>query len=92
MASITEQQLTELTADQIRRAAANLPLEEREDLTGELVRSVEVERGAVEQSWLDVAQRRLERIRNGTAETTPHDDVMQLVDADLDAIDAESQP
>jgi putative addiction module component (TIGR02574 family) len=89
MATLTQEELAELTVDQIRQAATRLPLEDREDLTGELVRSVQTERDEIEQSWIELAERRLEEIRAGRASTTPHDEVMRLVDADLDAIDAE---
>jgi len=86
MGASEEQQLT---LEQIRQTAVKLPLEDREDLTAALVRSLEAERDDIQQSWIELAERRLNEIRSGHSAPIPHAEVMSTIDADLGALDAE---
>lgn len=88
MTTVNPEKSTALTTEEIRRAALNLPIEDRESLTRDLVTSIEEESSEIDQSWIDEVMRRLDRYERG--ETTPidHDEVMRTVQQNLDAIDA----
>lgn len=44
---------------------------------------------SIDEEWIEIAAQRLKEIREKTATTTPYEEVMRLVDADLDKIDCQ---
>jgi hypothetical protein len=76
-----------LTVEQIQQEALMLPLEEREQLTECILNSMERERAEIDESWLEVAERRLRAVERGESSTFDHEEVMRLVDQDLAEMD-----
>ena len=83
---------SQFTLEQIQQGALSLSLEEREQLTEQVLRSIEEERGDLHAAWLKVAKRRLKAFECGESTAIDNEEVMRMVDQDLDAIDAERQP
>jgi putative addiction module component (TIGR02574 family) len=65
-----------VTREDLLSKALKLPLKERADLAGELLKSLE-ELSEAEHSalWLDVAERRLKEMRDGTVREIPAEEV-----------------
>lgn len=65
------------TYDTVLQDALSLPLEERSRIASRLIESVD-DGGDIELSpaWRTEIDRRVESVRNGTAELTEHDEVM----------------
>ena len=79
-----------MTIEQVEREALALPLEDREQLTERILKSMEKERSEIDAEWLAVAERRLAAIRNGEATLVDHDEVMRQVDRHLDEVEQET--
>ena len=63
-------------AAQILHEALELPPEQRAALADSLLNSLDTEVDAdVEQAWQDEIERRIESVRNGTAEVVPWEEV-----------------
>ena len=88
-ASKTETNLP-LSFEQVCKAALTLPLEDREQLTAELCRSIEEEQKEIEQLWLEEVKRRAQQHREGKAKTIPHEEVMRMIEKELDAMESEA--
>ena len=83
---------SQFTLAQIQQGALLLSLEEREQLTEQVLRSIEEERGDLHAAWLKVAERRLKAFGRGESTAIDNEEVMRMVDRDLDVIDAERKP
>ncbi|WP_459558177.1 addiction module protein [Lacunimicrobium album] len=63
-----------------------LTTEERSELLSFLIRSLDeepaVDQDEVDQAWGEEIKRRVESVRNGTAELIPSEEVWKLIDAD----------
>ncbi len=81
-----------LPSNKSSRKSLRLPLEEREKLTENILKSLEQERADIDASWLAIAKQRLRAVERGESTTIDHDEVMRLVDQDLEAMEAESVP
>lgn len=65
-------------------ATMQLPLEERAQLAGKLLLSLdEPSESELERLWLDEAERRLNKFRDGKAAGTPTEEVFQRAIAEL---------
>lgn len=74
------------TLDEVRSEAMQLSLEERSALADELWEStLSDEAREIQEAWLDVAERRAEEIRTGTAVTYPIEESIERVRAKLSA-------
>ena len=74
------------TLDEVRGEAMQLSIEERSALADELWQStLSDEERAVQEEWIDVAERRADEIRAGTAVTYPLDESLERVRAKLSA-------
>jgi len=70
--------------DELLSASMNLPLEERAQLAGRLLLSIENPTDAeVERLWLDEAERRLNAFRRGDSQPIPSAEVFRQAIADL---------
>ena len=64
--------------DELLSASMNLSLEERAQLAGRLLLSIENPTDAeVERLWLDEAERRLNAFRSGDSQTIPSEEVFR---------------
>ena len=68
---------TELSFEEIRKAAMKLPIEDREKLSIEIVASIESESSQIDRSWLDEVKRRIARYERGETELLDHGQVMK---------------
>ncbi|HEY0140280.1 MAG TPA: addiction module protein [Thermoanaerobaculia bacterium] len=74
------------TFDEVRDEAMRLSFEERSVLADELWEStLSDEEREVQEAWLDVAERRADEIRAGTAVTYPIEESIERVRAKLSA-------
>ena len=64
-----------LTAAQILTAAQALPPKERETLCTQLAETLDAPLTPEEQAWAEVAERRVETLRNGKSRGVPADEV-----------------
>jgi putative addiction module component (TIGR02574 family) len=63
--------------DALLQDALELPLEERSRMASRLIESIDQDDSTlVSPAWAAELSRRIESIRNGTAELIPHDEVM----------------
>ena len=69
------------TVDQITHDALTLPETERAHLAQTLLQSLEPAEEGVEQAWTAEVGRRLERVRQGTAQGRPADEVFRDIRA-----------
>ena len=70
--------------DELLSASMNLTLEERAQLAGMLLLSIENPTDAeVERLWLDEAAQRLNAFRSGDSQTIPSEEVFRQAIADL---------
>ena len=68
--------MTAVTKEDLLFEAMKLPLEERADIAGELLRSLEEPSEAESKGlWLDVAERRLQELRDGKVKEIPAEEV-----------------
>jgi putative addiction module component (TIGR02574 family) len=58
---------------------ASLPIEERARVVDSLLRSLNTPDSAVDSAWMEVAQRRLDELRAGRAETVPGEAVFERI-------------
>jgi len=71
---------------QIREKALELSIEERSWLADELWEStLSDEQRAIQQEWIEVAERRLEELRSGAVKGIPAEEVMERLKAKLRA-------
>lgn len=63
-------------AEQIMEQAASLPLEERALLVDRLLRTLNPSDAAVDRKWADLAQRRLDEIRQGRVTPVPIEEAL----------------
>lgn len=71
------------TRDELIDAALELPEEDRAEIARRLSESLTddpFESQSLSDEWLAIAERRLAEIRNGTAKTIDHADVMRHID------------
>ena len=87
-ASKTETNLP-LSFEQVCKAALTLPLEDREQLTAELCRSIEEEQKEIEQSWLEEVKRRIASFERGEMQLIDHEEVMKRIDRQLEEMEQE---
>ena len=57
----------------------SLPIEERARVVDSLLRSLNTPDSAVDSAWMEVAQRRLDELRAGRAETVPGEAVFERI-------------
>jgi len=70
--------------EELLSASMNLPLEERAQLAGRLLLSIEnPTESEIERLWLDEAERRLNAFRSGASKTIPSAEVFRQAIADL---------
>ena len=76
---------TELSFEEIRKAAMKLPIEDREKLLIDIVDSVESESSQIDRSWLEEVKRRIARYERGETKLLDHAQVMKEAERDLAA-------
>ena len=76
---------TELSFEEIRKAAMKLPIEDREKLSIDIVDSVESESSQIDRSWLEEVKRRIARYERGETKLLDHAQVMKEAERDLAA-------
>lgn len=70
--------------EELLSASMNLPLEERAQLAGRILLSIEnPTESEIERLWLDEAERRLNALRSGDSQTIPSAEVFRQAIADL---------
>lgn len=89
MATTNAEPNVTLTREQIGQAALALSLEDREELTKQMLQSVERDRSDVENSWIQLAQQRLDAFERGETGAIDHDELTRLIERDLHEIDAD---
>ncbi|HET6402817.1 MAG TPA: addiction module protein [Candidatus Kapabacteria bacterium] len=65
--------------DNLTREVLSLPIEERAALAARIVESIENDEPIISSKWLEVAERRRQEIRNGTAKTMNASEVSKQV-------------
>lgn len=64
---------------EIIEEAASLPVEERAFVIDSLLRTMNPPDAAIDREWIEVARRRLEEIRSGSAQAIPGNEVFDRI-------------